>query len=332
MPDAFLLEKRNSLVLKGVGILLMLTHHLFYSEWSQAYYNDITIHGVGLVNQIGVFSKLCVSIFVFVSGYGLAVSTPIGLKLKDFYWRRFKKLYLNYWFIWLLFVPIGVFVFGRTFADAYGEHATIKGVLDFLGLLKMFGVDSYNPTWWFYNCIIVLYLLFPLLNRYLWRNWFIVTSVGLTLILFYFVPGINVISGYLFTFIVGMLMSRMPLQWLRATKWWHVLIALVLLSAWRMTQASQKHIVDTCICAGMAIFLYVAPVKGWIGKIFEALGKHSMNMFLMHSFFFYFWFSKYIYITRSPLLILLSLTLICYLCSVFIERIKASIGFNRLLG
>ena len=89
----------------------MLFHHLFYSEWSRPLYDDIVIHGVGVINQLGIFCKLCVAVFVFLSGYGLMVSTPKNIKLKDFYWHRFKKLYLNYWVVWLLFVPIGVFIF-----------------------------------------------------------------------------------------------------------------------------------------------------------------------------------------------------------------------------
>lgn len=44
------LIKRNSLIIKAVGILLMLAHHLFYSEWSQQFYDDLTINGVGVVN------------------------------------------------------------------------------------------------------------------------------------------------------------------------------------------------------------------------------------------------------------------------------------------
>lgn len=121
-----LLSKRKSLILKGVGILLMLAHHLFYSEWSQQFYDDITINGVGGVNQIGHFCKLCVAVFVFASGYGLEVSTAKDIKLIDYYRYRFKKLYLNYWYIWLLFVPASYFIFGRTFTDVYGDHSVIR--------------------------------------------------------------------------------------------------------------------------------------------------------------------------------------------------------------
>lgn len=325
-----LLDKRKSLILKGAGILLMLFHHLFYSEELRPLYDDITIHGVGIVNQLGIFSRLCVAVFVFASGYGLALSTPENIKLKDFYWHRFKKLYLNYWLIWLLFVPVGIFVFGRTFSDAYGDRAAIKSVLDFFGLLKMFGTDSYNPTWWFYNCIVILYLLFPLLNKVLWRTPYLTVSVALTIVTLGFVPGINVISGYLFVFVVGMLLARMPLQWIERTKWWHILIALAMLSGWRFSQSSPKHIVDAMLCAGMAFLIYKLPLENWLGRVFVELGRHSMNMFLIHTFIFYFWFKDYIYITRNPLLIFLSLLVASYLVSLVIEWLKKKVGYYKL--
>ena len=308
----------------------MLVHHLFYSEWSQPLYDDITIRGVGVVNQIGHFCKLCVAVFVFVSGYGLAASTPLNVKLKDFYWRRFKKLYLNYWYIWLLFVPICYFVFGRTFTDAYGEHATVKGVLDFFGLLKMFGVDSYNPTWWFYNCIIILYLLFPLLNKWLLKSTYLLVSVTITCGLLFFIPGVNVISGYLFAFLLGMLMAKMPVEWLKDTKWWHIMIALLMLSLWRLTRSCPTQIADGLLCAGMALMVYKIQWSKWLGNAMESLGKHSMNMFLTHTFIYYFWFSKYIYITRNPLLIFLSLLVSSYLLSVLIEWTKRKVGFYKI--
>ena len=282
-----------------------------------------------LRNQLGIFCKLCVAVFVFASGYGLVISTPENVKLKEFYWRRLKKLYLNYWFVWLLFVPAGVLVFGRTFVDAYGDNSAIKAALDFWGILKMCDVDSYNPTWWFYNCIIILYLLFPLFNRVLWLTPFLTVSVAMAIGILSFVPGINVIYSYLFVFIMGMLIARMPLKWIEKTKNWHILIALAALSGWRFSLVSPKHIVDAMLCAGMAIFIYKLPLENWIGHVFAELGKHSMNMFLIHTFIFYFWFRDFIYITRNPLLIFLSLLLISYLASLIIEKIKKSMGFYK---
>lgn len=325
-----ILSKSNSLILKGGGILLMLIHHLFYSEWSQLLYNDITIHGVGVVNQIGHFCKLCVAVFVFVSGYGLAASTSSGMKLKDFYWRRFKKLYLNYWYIWLLFVPVSIFVFGRTFTEAYGDHSVVKGVLDFFGLLPMFGFDSYNPTWWFYNCIIILYLLFPLLNKWIIRSTYPLVSLAITCGLLFFIPGINVISGYLFTFVVGMIMSKMPVEWVNETKWWQVLIALMMLSLWRLTKNCPIQIADGLLCAGMALMVYQIKWGKWLRIVMESLGKHSMNIFLIHTFIYYFWFTDIIYITKNPFVIFLTLLSLSILLSALIEKSKHWIGFYRI--
>ena len=325
-----ILSKSNSLILKGGGILLMLIHHLFYSDWSQHYYDDITFHGHGVINEIGIFCKLCVAVFVFASGYGLAVSTPKDSLLKDFYLRRFKKLYLNYWYIWLLFVPISIFVFGRSFTDAYGDNVVLKGVLDFFGLLKMFGVDSYNPTWWFYNCIIILYLLFPLLNKWLFKNTYLLVSVSITCGLMSFIPGVNVISGYLFVFLIGMLMAKMPVQWVNDTKWWQIMIALLMLSLWRLTKICPTQIADGMLCVGIALMVYKIKWNKWVEKLMASLGEHSMNMFLTHTFIFYFWFSKYIYITRNPLLIFLSLLVSSYLLSVLIEWTKRNVGFYKI--
>ena len=43
-------------------------------------YNDIHLYGSHyLVKEIGMVSKLCVAIFVFLSGYGLTVNTDKSL-------------------------------------------------------------------------------------------------------------------------------------------------------------------------------------------------------------------------------------------------------------
>lgn len=329
MKAEVLLSKRNSLVLKGGGILLMLFHHLFYSEWSRPLYDDITIHGVGLVNQLGIFSKLCLAVFVFASGYGLTVSTPSDIKLKDFYLHRFKKLYMNYWFVWLLFVPVSVFVFGRTFMDAYGDHVVGKTVLDFFGLLKMFGYDSYNPTWWFYNCIIILYLLFPLLNKYLWTTAYLVISVALFIALLGAITFFQPIIPCLTVFIAGMFMAKVPLSWLNGSKVWHIVIALILLCLWRGTKTCPRHIAEPLICVGLSILIYKARIWQVVRIMFEELGKHSMNMFLIHTFIFYFWFTKFVYITRNPLIIFITLVIMSYLTSLILEWIKNKMGFYK---
>lgn len=329
MNAAQLIDKHNSLVLKGMAVIMMLIHHLFYSDVSRLRYDDIIIHGHGVINEIGIFCKLCVAVFVFISGYGLATKYRDSFDLKQFYISRFKKLYLNYWFIWLVFVPIGVFFFHRTFTDVYGSHTAVKAVLDFVGLLNLTGQLGYNPTWWFYSCIIVLYLFFPLLNCRFEKNPFILLTVALFATFIGFLPFVKPYSNYLFPFLAGMLMARRS-ELFDSIGIGESVLSVVLLAVMRNFSGNLVFIVDTLICVGLALLLYRVELPGWINIIMSSLGKHSMNIFLFHTFIFAYWFKDYIYFSRNPLLILLTLLLSCWSLSVAIEFLKKSVGFYRL--
>ena len=320
----------NSLVLKGGGILLMLIHHLFYSEASRLRYDDLLVHGYGLVNQIGIFSKLCVAIFVFISGYGLATKAREGIDLKRFYTSRFKKLYFNYWFIYLLFVPIGVFVFHRTLADVYGDHIAIKAILEFLGLLNLTGELGYNPTWWFYSCIIVLYLIFPWLHKNFDRNPYFIVTLSIFATIISFLPFVQPYSYYLLPFLAGMLMARKP-EVFEHIGLAESIVSILMLCLMRHFCGNLTFIVDSLICIGLAMFLYRIKLSKWLTTVMVSFGKHSMNIFLFHTFIYYYWFREYIYMTRNPILIFLTLLVSCYLISVLIEFVKNKIGLYRLI-
>ncbi len=200
------LSRQDTEALKGIALVFLLIHHLFYIQNGQ--YDDFYILGHGIVGIIGKVSKVCVPLFVFLSGYGLMAGAEkvSRISLKEFYIKRFTKLYSNYWLIWLLFVPFGIIAMGLTFPLVYGEHWLGKCILDFFGLLNCIGLLGYNPTWWFYSCIILLYLLFPLIialcekgNRWFEHGIFI---SGILLCWCPLLP-IQPIRFYLITFILG---------------------------------------------------------------------------------------------------------------------------------
>jgi len=59
----FHISLNDTSAVKGLAIIAMLLHHLFYthSEYGEA------------VQQIGLVGKVCVAMFLFLSGYGLTV-------------------------------------------------------------------------------------------------------------------------------------------------------------------------------------------------------------------------------------------------------------------
>ncbi len=217
---SFNLNISDSNALKGIALLMLLFHHLFYIE--TGLYDDVTLHigrEINLVNYIAIACKLCVAIFVFLSGYGLATTYPCN-KIRAFYVRRFTKLMANYWLIWLVFVPWG-FIFGAFSLDSvYGQHAILKLIVDFMGLARCFGYDGINPTWWFMSCIILLYLIFPLIvktRKHIWLWLAIALGVGCLPFSLYV---LNPIKPYLFAFVIGIICaSSEKTQYILGSAW-----------------------------------------------------------------------------------------------------------------
>ena len=197
----------QSLALKGIALLMLLAHHLFYIQ--HGWYDDIAIaENAGVVQRIGLTCKCCVAIFVFLSGYGLAVKaneTGGVTRLGEFYRHRYLKLMVNFWFVFLIFVPVGVLAFHRGLTDVYGTQWTFgKLAVDFLGLADAFRLPTYNATWWFMSCIILLYAVFPPLYQLVRES--PLAALMLSLALSYtvlIVPPLTPVRCYIVTFACG---------------------------------------------------------------------------------------------------------------------------------
>ena len=114
-----MLTRTNTKQLKAVAILLMLAHHLFTFPDRISYglspATPIMISNTELTRCIGVFGKICVSIFMFLGGYGLYASSTIDtdgcLIPQKPLSRHVFSLYSAYWKVFLVFIPIGFLFF-----------------------------------------------------------------------------------------------------------------------------------------------------------------------------------------------------------------------------
>lgn len=322
----FSLSLKDTYVLKGIGLLLLLCHHLFYVQ--KGLYDDIHLaRDYYLVQNIGIWCKACVAIFVLLSGYGLTVGAmKKGVKdVKLFYWHRATKLLMNYWLIWLLFVPISIFVFGRTFTDAYQTNIIPKFILDFFGLINCLGLYGYNVTWWFYSCIIVLYLAFPWLYKLMETN-LLALVVSIVAIYFMPIPQILGIRIYFACFVTRMLLCKYkipphPVLW----------FSLCLMLSVERFVAKDVILFDSILTLSMVMAYKSIILPALISNLLEFVGKHSMNIFLFHTFIYYYWFRDFIYASRNPIVIYLLLLLICLLISIGIELLKKIIRFNIMV-
>lgn len=314
---------------KGMALMLILWHHLFYEHPEEGW----------VVYQTALLAKVCVGIYVVLSGFGLAESVKKkGLELASFYKRRVLKLYMNYWLIALLFVPIGVWFMGRTLEGVYG-HAYMQGLLlQMLGLHMFTWVGyGYNATWWFMSLIIVLYAIFPLV--YVLTQKFHLWFLALCALLL-FVP-IPLVNDWIFPFATGVYLSqtdgflKIIARLDRMGKKRFVLLAvLTVFVAWYRQNGYLFDSVRADTFFAILLILWTTEwiaVSAWTKKAFEFIGVHSFNIFLFHTFIYYYYFPDFIYAFHYPVIIFAVLLGICLILSVGIETLKKWIGFDKLL-
>lgn len=319
-------------IIKAIAIMAMLFHHLFLEgpEYGQVTY---------VVARAG---KICVALFVFLSGYGMAASFPKDMpgKIKTHFFvlcKRYAKFFLNYWFVFFIAIPVGVFCFGRPLEVAYGENANVlrSFISDMLGQQNY---SSYNVTWWFNELILGLWLLFPLLYWIMTRR--VVSICFLAFVLFcpkgILSPldwiGVEM-SSYILTFSIGIFIALHKDGINKILNQLHPFLILgvsVVMAApllyWRAIRAIAK-LGSYHIDAFATVFIVLAVVSlcRITGRRFVAMqyvGKHSMNMYLVHTFIFGYFFHDFIYGFKYPVLIFLALFATSLLLSVCIEFVK----------
>lgn len=130
--------------LKGLALILVLINHasgaLGVTDWA---------HG-----EVGV------DIFIIVSGFTLALNST-GLSARDFFQRRFLRIYPAYWAALALFLCGNAWIFAdhRPAADIWLH------ILGLHGFAQPQYFSSINDSFWFISIIVLLYAAFFLLRR-----------------------------------------------------------------------------------------------------------------------------------------------------------------------
>lgn len=72
--EQYRFDAEMSQVIKGIAIIIMVFHHLFgSSDWvlERNCFFSIPMGEYSLEYYVAVFGKICISIYAFLSGYGL---------------------------------------------------------------------------------------------------------------------------------------------------------------------------------------------------------------------------------------------------------------------
>lgn len=314
---------------KGIAILIMLMHHVGLDPTLSALSNSEFFH------QLFSQGKVCVAIYLILSGYGLYISSDKknikGIKNSFvFTGKHLAKLMLNFWLIFIIFVSYGTFS-GRRPLIIYGSNIQKNMFIDFLGMADFFQSPTYNVTWWFMSLIIILYVAFPIMKWILKKSPILFTIIMFWIMLFRPIPiktyGL-MLNAYIAPFGFGMIFAKYKLfdkiRELNKSKIEEVLLTIIFLIISICLRWKYGALLYDSVLA-FAIILFcnniLAPIKV-VSYILDILGKNSANMFMLHTFIYMYFFSGFMIKLRYLPIMYVALVVISLFISMIIEFSK----------
>lgn len=349
-------DKRQTNIAKGVALLLLLWHHLFYNspEVYTRFSSLWLFRGVPIECQLARFCKVCVAIFLLLSGYGLTKSysryldrhsNDKKLHIKEsikYTLNHLIKLLSDYWIIYIIFVPMGLF-FGVSFLEKYGTNP-LHYFSEFFGFSYLISGDNYadysmNLTWWFMSIILVYYLVFPILYKLLKYSPELLLLTTLIVLFCPYIPDFRSLKVYICPFILGMYISHYNSFDTLARRINSNLKAIlvsafaVFFSAYlRFSLFGDSTAIDFLFAFSVILFSFLVLSKiPILNTVLEHLGKYSGMIFMFHTFIYSLYFQDFIYWFKYPPIIFLVLTVICYVVAVGLEYLKKLIRYDKLV-
>jgi len=170
-------------ILRSIAAALVVCMHFIIGE--QAF----PLWPRGSVVNIG---EMGVCLFFALSGSTLCLSNPIEKKLniKRFYLRRITSIFPMYYIAWLVFTWYAL-LRTRSLNDAVPVQNLIFTILGMDGYLLYRFPNFYRMGEWFLGCILLLYLMFPILHAAIRRRpassaFLILAVYGCTLVFYPF--------------------------------------------------------------------------------------------------------------------------------------------------
>lgn len=322
------MTRQQSQMMKGVAILLMIFYHLFNREGNvQLCHSLLSIDGTPLVSILSRAANP-VAFFLVLGGYGLYRVYEKGDRHR---WSRLAKLMIHYWIILVIFVTIGHFIRPAAYP---GTFSTI------LSNITAYQT-SYNGEMWFLLPYVILSAcskpLFDFLKRF--KAWQVVAAAlfihlctsycisrhGASFFFYnYWAYNPLLVFHLLFNFCLGAMAARSNFfEKLKA----HIANArsisilavggvIILVSVGCVFKYNYFYAFGVITC------LLLVKIPGWLKTTLAKLGDHSMNMWMIHSWFCYYLFHNFIYSFEYPLVIFAVLTVISYVCSIIINKIS----------
>ncbi len=357
--------KEHTMQMKGIAIIILLFHHCFLNtqRWATVPYEKLaTTKGWGYypisfapfsshtIQYLASFSKICVAMFVFMTGYGMWVSYESQKKkttMSNYIKKRMVTLMTGFLIIFvvteILAIPTGRFI------EVYGHdfRSVVYMIIDALGLAKLLGTPLFCLTWWYMSLAIVLIMIFPFVHSIMEKYQWVVVVASIIVPRACGFGQSTDLFRYLLAYTLGMyfaqhdLLARIKEKFMKqnvAGKLLSLIVSLiglaVIIKCRQNAWIGWKYLDFWDGFAAMYVIVnsYIYILNGkWIVKGLGFLGKHSMNIFLIHSFYRDVFFHEFTYSFYYAWLDYIVLMAISLVTSIVLEWFKKLIRYEKFI-
>ena len=357
--------KEHTMQMKGIAIIILLFHHCFLNaqRWATVPYEKLaTTKGWGYypisfapfsshtIQYLASFSKICVAMFVFMTGYGMWVSYESQKKkttMSNYIKKRMVTLMTGFLIIFVvtetLAIPTGRFI------EVYGHdfRSVVYMIIDALGLAKLLGTPLFCLTWWYMSLAIVLIMIFPFVHSIMEKYQWVVVVASIIVPRACGFGQSTDLFRYLLAYTLGMyfaqhdLLARIKEKFMEqnvAGKLLSLIVSLiglaVIIKCRQNAWIGWKYLDfwDGFAAMYMIVISYIYILNGkWIVKGLGFLGKHSMNIFLIHSFYRDVFFHEFTYSFYYAWLDYIVLMAISLVTSIVLEWFKKLIRYEKFI-
>ena len=268
---------------------------------------------------------------------------------------------MGYWVIYVIFFIVSLIAVSRPMTIYFSDDI-FSGIysifIDITGLAYIFNTPTLNGTWWYMSLAIFIIAVVPFIS-WLSKKY----GAGIAMLLCIFVPriitfGVQLtgevsfsISRWFFAVVLGVIcaqydiLARAKSFTITKNKYLSKLIKFILYTALLLFlvysriymhksgySKSAYELTDNIIPVFVVYYCYEfltdIPV---LRQVLMFLGKHSMNIFLLHTFIRQYLLKEFVYSFHHFALITLAVLILSLAISVVIELLKKYTGFNKLV-
>lgn len=342
-------SKKHSTMTKGILIIFMLAHHAFYPDQLNLYEVRTLFDNPVRVAQIVSFLRICVAGFSFLSAYGITrilknnPSENVSESM-NFILKRLIKLESSAVFIYIFAALYRQFVMGQPLSQLYAPvdmdvaHIGLCMFIDGLGLAQFMNTPLINVTWWYLSYAILLIAIMPFFFKAYekFRYSLLPTACMIPLLIplsrmefWHFLPTAFLGCAFAYENWFERLRDWKSDNKIIKTGKFFACLFLFYLSYLLSKYVGLEFSSMLVFVIPYTVYEFIVPLPG-LNFCLEFLGKHATNIFLTHTFLYYYFYSDFIYSFRDSWKILSVLLGISLALSILIELFKKYSGYNKL--